>query len=233
MRKDITIAAEPRASRGKNEARRLRVQQQIPAVVYGTGKAAVPVTVSPKEINKILHSGSGVNTIFNVDIPGVETSPVMVVDWQHDPIRNNLLHVDMLRIDLTKRLKVKVPVHTVGDPKGVKQQGGLYELVSREVEIECLPNEIPDKFELDATHLMLGDALRASEVLLTGSMVLLSPPDLVISHVIATRAEEEAKPEEEAAKPAEPEVAKKGKKEEEGAEKSDKGDKGEKGEKKK
>lgn len=215
MRKDITIAAEPRSSRGKNEARRLRVQQRIPAVVYGTGKDAVAVTVSPKEVNKVLHSGSGVNTIFNVDIAGVESTPVMVVDWQHDPVKNNLLHVDMLRIDLAKRLRVKVPVHPLGDPKGVKTQGGLHEIVSREVEIECLPDDIPEKFDVDVTYLMLGEALRASDLPLTGSMKLVNGPDQVVSHVVAARGGAEATDEE--AKTAEPEVIKKGKKEEDAA----------------
>lgn len=216
MRKDITIAAEPRSSRGKNEARRLRVQQRIPAVVYGTGKDAVAVTVSPKEVNKVLHSGSGVNTIFNVDISGVESTPVMVVDWQHDPVKNNLLHVDMLRIDLSKRLRVKIPVHPLGDPKGVKAQGGLHEIVSREIEIECLPDDIPEKFDVDVTYLMLGDALRASDLPLSGSMKLVNSPDQVVSHVVAARGAAETT-EEDAAKTAEPEVIKKGKKEEEGA----------------
>lgn len=219
MRKDITIAAEPRSTRGKNEARRLRVSMKIPAVVYGTGKDPVAVSVSPKEVNKILHSSSGVNTIFNLDIPGVENTPVMVVDWQHDPIRNNLLHIDMKRIDLSKRLTVKVPVHTTGDPIGVKQQGGLYEIITREIEIECLPDEIPEHFEVNVAAMTLGQSLRASQVELTGSMKLVSSPDQVISHVIAVRGSAEETAAEGEAKAAEPEVVKKGKKEEEGAEK--------------
>lgn len=219
MRKDITIAAEPRATRGKNEARRLRVAMRIPAVVYGIGKDPVAVSVSPKEVNKILHSSSGVNTIFNLDITGGENSPVMVVDWQHDPIKNNLLHIDMKRIDLSKRLTVKIPVHTTGDPIGVKQQGGLYEIITREIEIECLPDEIPEHFEVNVAAMTLGQSLRAREVALTGSMKLLSPAEQVISHVIAVRGSADAAAEGEAGKPAEPEVVKKGKKEEEGAEK--------------
>lgn len=219
MRKDITIAAEPRATRGKNEARRLRVAMRIPAVVYGTGKDPVAVSVSPKEVNKILFSSSGVNTIFNVDIPGVENTPVMVVDWQHDPIKNTLLHVDMKRIDLSKRLNVKVPVHTTGDPIGVKQQGGLYEIITREIEIECLPDEIPEHFEVNVAAMTLGQSLRASQVELSGTMKLVSPAEQVISHVIAVRGSAETEGEGEAAKAAEPEVVKKGKKEEEGAEK--------------
>ncbi len=216
MRKDITIAAEPRDSRGKNAARRLRVQQTIPAVVYGTGNEPVAVSVSPKEISGILRSASGHNTIFNVDIKGKEKTPVMLVDWQNDPVKGNLLHVDMMRIDLTKRLTAKVPVHTHGEPKGVKTQGGIYQLVSREIEIECLPEEIPESYNVDVTEMLIGSAVRAGDIPLAGSATLISPADLIISHVIAVRgaAEEGA----EAAATAEPEVIKKGKKEEEGKE---------------
>jgi large subunit ribosomal protein L25 len=219
MKKDITIAAEPRPTRGKNEARRLRARMRIPAVVYGAGKESVAVSVSPKEVEKILRSSSGVNTIFNLEIQGVETTPVMVVDWQHDPVKSNLLHVDLKRIDLTKRLHVKVPVHTTGDPRGVKEQGGLYEIISREIEIECLPDEIPEHFTMDVSELRIGQSLRAGDVPLSGSVKLLSPPDLVISHVVATRGSAETEEAAGEAAAAEPEVVKKGKKEEEGEEK--------------
>lgn len=212
MRKDITVAATLRSERGKNVNRRLRVEDKIPAVVYGVGKDAVAVTVSPKEINKILLSGSGHNTIFNLSVAGGEMEPVLVTDWQYHPLKGTLLHIDLLRIDLSKRIKVKVPVHTTGDPKGVKQQGGLFEIVSRDVEIECLPDDIPESFTIDVTELMLGQSLRAQEVPMSGSMELLTAPEKVIAHVVAARgvtAEAEA----ETAAKAEPEVAKKGKKE--------------------
>jgi len=221
MRKDITIEAEPRDSRGKNEARRLRAKGAAPGVLYGAGGAAVPVAVSPKELTRILHSATGHNTIFNLAVKGGETVPVMIVDWQNDPIKETLLHIDLKRIDLLKRLRVKVVVHTTGEPQGVKVQGGLHELVTREIEIECLPDEIPEEFTVDVTNLMIGQAIRASQVPLTGSIKLVSNADAVISHVVALKAEEEpaaataegAAP----AAPAEPEVIKKGKKEEEGA----------------
>ncbi|MGA3189898.1 MAG: 50S ribosomal protein L25 [Bryobacteraceae bacterium] len=217
MRKDITIFAEPRSSRGKNEARRLRVAGQAPGVLYGAGGDAVAVAVSPKEVNKILHSNTGHNTIFNLTVNGGETVPVMVVDWQNDPVKENLLHVDLKRIDLTLRLRVKVPVHTTGEPKGVKLQGGLHELITREVEIECLPDDIPEQFILDATELSIGENLRASQIPMTGSMKLLSNPEAVISHVVSMKAEEVAVVDAAVAPAAaEPEVAKvKGKKEEE------------------
>lgn len=213
MRKDITIAAEPRETRGKNEARRLRVKGFSPAVVYGGGIDPIAIAVNPKEVNGILRSASGHNTIFNVNIQG-SIAPVMVVDWQHDPIKGRLLHVDLKRIDLTKRIVVKVPVHTHGDPKGVKLQGGLHEVITREVEIECLPDDIPETFIIDVTELSIGQSIRASEIPLVGSMTLLSPPDAVISHVVSMKAEAVA---EEVAAVAEPEVTKKGKKDEDTA----------------
>src|SRR5215469_1957071 len=138
MRKDITVTAEPRSSRGKNEARRLRAAGSTPGVLYGVSDSAVPVSVNPKEIGRILHSRTGHNTIFNLTVKGGESTPVMIVDWQSDPIKDTLLHVDLKRIDLTKRISVRVPVFTAGEPKGVKIQGGLHELVTREIEIECL-----------------------------------------------------------------------------------------------
>jgi large subunit ribosomal protein L25 len=220
MRKEITIIAEPRSERGKNEARRLRVRGSSPAVLYGAGGAAVPVAISPKEVNAILHSKTGHNTIFNLTVRGGETTPAMIVDWQNDPVKDSLLHVDLKRIDLTQRIRVRVPVHTIGDPKGVKLQGGLHELITRDVEIECLPDDIPEGFTVDASELMIGDSIRAGDIPLAASITLVSPPDSVISHVVALKAEEApaaAATEGAPAATAEPEVIKKGKKEEEGA----------------
>lgn len=211
MRKDITVAATARPGRGKNVNRRLRLEEKIPAVVYGVGKDSVALTVSPKEINKILLSGSGHNTIFNLTVEGGETEPVLITDWQYHPVKGKLLHIDLLRIDLSKRIKVKIPVHTTGDARGVKQQGGLFENISREVEIECLPDDIPEAFTMDVTGLMLGQNLRAQDIPLSGSMKLLTAPEKVIAHVVAARGGSTAEADD-AAK-AEPEVAKKGKKE--------------------
>ena len=231
MRKEITVGAEVRQTRGKNEARRTRRRGLIPAVVYGSFQDPVAVAVSPKQIQQILHSSTGYNTIFDLAISGGETTPVMIVDEQFDPIKGNLLHADMKRIDMTKRLRVSVPVTTHGEPRGVKQQGGLLEVVTRAVEIECLPDEIPEHFTVDVGELMIGQSKRASDVALTGSMKLVSPPDAVIAHVVALRAEEtpaaaEAAPVVEGAPAAaEPEVIKKGKKEEEGAPEEGKGKK--------
>jgi large subunit ribosomal protein L25 len=216
MRKDITVAAQPRDSRGKNAARRLRADGMIPAVFYGAGGESVAVTVSPKEINRILHSSTGHNTIFDLQVDGGERSPAMVVDWLHHPVRDTLMHVDLLRVDLTKKMRVKVPVHTTGEPQGVKVQGGQFEVITREIEIECLPDEIPEHFTSDVSGMMIGQSLRAGEIEIPASMRLLSPEDTVIAHVITIRTSE-APAAVEAEAPAEPEVAKKGKKEEDTA----------------
>ena len=211
MRKDITIAAETRNSRGKNEARRLRVKGSMPAIVYGAHGHPEPVAVSPKEIGKILNSKTGHNTIFNLSLSGGDSTPVMIIDWQYDPIKDSLLHVDLKRIDLTKRIHVKVPVVTHGDPKGVKLQGGLLELITREVEIDCLPDDIPEQFDIDVSELSIGQSIRAGDIPLPGSVKLLSTADAVIAHVVSLKAEEPAPGE--AAAVAEPAVVKKGKKE--------------------
>lgn len=223
MIRDITVAAEVRASRGKNEAHRTRSAGQIPAVVYGAFKDPVSIAVNPREIIRIIRSSTGYNTIFNLAIAGGETSAVMVVDQQVDPVKGNLLHADFKRIDLTKRIRISVPVSTTGEAKGVKVQGGLLEVITRAIEIECLPDEIPEGFIVDVTELMIGQAKRASDVALSGSMKLISASDTVIAHSVALRAEEVVAPVEGAvvvtpeagAAAAEPEVIKKGKKDEE------------------
>jgi large subunit ribosomal protein L25 len=230
MRKEITVAAEPRQSRGKNEARRLRVKGLAPAILYGSDRAAVAVSVNPKDVNKIQHSNTGHNTIFNLAVQDGEATPVMIVDWQSDPVKDNLLHVDLKRIDLSMRAAFKVRVHTTGEPKGVKLQGGLLEVITREIEIECLPDDIPELYTVDVGELMIGQNLRASDVALGGSVKLVSSPEQVIAHVVALKAEVVETPAAEgavAAAPAEPEVIKKGKKEEDEAEaeKSEKGKK--------
>lgn len=217
MRKDITVAASTRTERGKNAAYRMRQAGMIPAVLYGAGGDSVPVTVSPKDLNKILHLSTGHNTIFDLDVTGKEKTPVMIIDWLHHPVTSRLLHVDLKRIDLTKKLHVKVPVHTEGDPHGVKIQGGVFEVINREIEIQCLPDDIPEHFTVDVSKMNLNDALRASDIPLTASMKLLSVADMVLAHVVSVRAEATPAAEADAAAKAEPEVVKKGKKEDDAA----------------
>jgi large subunit ribosomal protein L25 len=210
VKTDKVVVAEVRASRGKNEARRMRVSGLIPGVVYGAFKDPVSIAVNPKFISQILRSSTGHNTIFNLDVTGGETTPVMVVDEQYDPVKSNLLHVDLKRIDLEKRIKVAVPVKVSGEAKGIKLQGGQMEIITRSVEIDVLPNDIPQSFTVDVSNLMVGQSVRANEIVMPGSARLLGQLDAVIAHVVGQKAEAVA----EVAAVVEPEVAKKGKKEE-------------------
>lgn len=216
MRLDTVVAAQPRASRGKNEARRTRVAGLIPAVVYGAFKDPQAVSVDPKDILKIIRGKSGHNAIFDVEIAGVERTPVIVADEQYDPVKDTLIHIDLKRIDLTRKLRVSIPVHATGEPKGVKQQGGVLDVVTRSIEIECIPDDIPNQFDVDVTELMIGNNIRVSDLKVAPGVRVLTAGEAVIAHVVGIKEEAAAAPAEGAA-PAEPEVAKKGKKEEEGA----------------
>jgi large subunit ribosomal protein L25 len=232
----IIVEGAPRDTRGKNEARRLRVSGKVPATLYGGKDGAIALSVNTKQVTAILRSETGHNTLFQVDLAG-KHEPAIVKDWQVDPVSGRLLHVDLLRIAMDVRMKVKVPIHTFGEPAGVKVDGGVYEVVTREVEIECLPADIPTEFKVDISGLRLNQNLRAGELPLDPKkMKLLTDPDRVLSHVVSLRVEEE-KPAEVAAvpgtTPAEPEVIKKGKKEVEGEEGEEGAKGGEKQEKKK
>ncbi|HEY8714254.1 MAG TPA: 50S ribosomal protein L25 [Candidatus Acidoferrum sp.] len=216
----IVVEADARSKRGKNENRRLRQTGKVPAVLYGGKGDSITLALNAKQLGAIFRSESGHNTLFQVDLSG-NHEPAILKDWLVDPVTGKLLHVDLLRVAMDVRMRVKVPVHTSGEPAGVKQQGGVFEIVTREVEIECLPAEIPTEFKADVSGLMMGDALRASDLDIGANRKLLTDPERVLAHVVALRVEEE-KPVEavaaEAATPAEPEVIKKGKKEEEGEE---------------
>ncbi len=218
----IIVEAAPRETRGKNAARRMRVAGQVPAVLYGGKEGAQSLAVNTKQVSAILRSASGHNPIFQVKTQHA-AMPAIVKDWQVDPVKGTLLHVDLLRIAMDVRMRVKVPVHVFGEPQGVKLQGGVFEMVIREVEVECLPNDIPTEFRMDISGLMMGMQLRASDIQVDPTKIkMLTDPTRVLAHVVALRVEEE-KPADavaaEAATPAEPEVIKKGKKEaEEGEE---------------
>jgi large subunit ribosomal protein L25 len=226
----IIVQGAARTLRGKNEARRLRVTGNVPATLYGGKGEALSLAVNTKQVTAILRSETGHNTLFQVEFGG-KTEPAIVKDWQVDPVSGRLLHVDLLRVAMDVRMKVKVPVHTFGDPSGVKVQGGVFEVVAREVEVECLPADIPTEFKVDVSNLALNQSLRAGELPIDKTKIkLLTDPNAVVAHVVALRVEEE-KPVEAAvtgAVPAEPEVIKKGKKEvegEEGAEPAEKPEK--------
>ena len=219
----IIVEAAPRETRGKNAARRLRVAGTVPAVLYGGKLGPEALQVNTKQVSAILRSAMGHNTILTVKTKQAEHSAI-VKDWQVDPVKGTLIHVDLLRVAMDVRMRVKVPVHVFGEAQGVKLQGGVFEMVTREVEIECLPVDIPTEFKMDISALMMGMQLRASDIPLDPQkMKLLSDPQRVLAHVVALRVEEEKPAEavaaEAGAAPAEPEVIKKGKKDaEEGEE---------------
>ena len=221
MAEAITVEAETREEFGKNEARRMRRSGRIPAVVYGAGGPALSIAVDPRKILAVLQSESGHNAIFTLEIHGKAPVRVMIRDWQAEPVRGDLLHVDMMRIARDAKLRVKVPVHITGEAKGVKVQDGILEPLLREVELECLPDDIPDHITVDVTELMLGQSLRVANLPVGEKVKVLTDPNRVVVHVVALRAvaEEAPAPEVAAAAPAEPEVIRKGKAEaEEGEE---------------
>ena len=219
---ETIVEAKPREAKTKNAARRVRAAGAVPAVVYGAGKNAVSVSLDPKQIARILHSETGHNTIFDLHLDGEKTK-AMIVDWQYEPIKGALLHIDLKRIAMDKRLKVAVPIVLKGEAYGVKTEGGIMEQVLREVEIECLPADIPGNLTYDVTDMKFGDVVRVKDLPHgEGKLKFLTPEEAVVAHVVAVKEVVEATPEaaatDAAAAPAEPEVIKKGKQEEEGAE---------------
>jgi large subunit ribosomal protein L25 len=229
------VDAKPRQGGGKNDARRLRRTGMIPAVVYGAGKESSAIAVDPKQMNRILHSESGHNSIFDLSLDG-QSAKVMIVDWQYEPIKGALLHVDLKRIAMDKVLRVSVPILLKGEAPGVKVQGGILEQILREVEIECLPADIPGHIDADVSQLEFGQVIRVSGLPHTDKLKFLSPEDQPVAHVVAVKEVVEAAPAEAAvegaAATAEPEVIKKGKQETEGeAAEGGKGEKAEKAEK--
>ena len=213
----MVIEAEPRTGAGKNVARRLRRGGQIPGVLYGAGQPAVSVSLNPKQLRAVLESEAGRNTILNVNVKDGESTSAMIVDWQYEPVHGALLHVDLKRIVLDRVLRAAVPVVAVGEAPGVKVQGGILEFVVREVEVECLPTDIPEHITADVSELVIGMNLRVRDLKVSEKVRLTSDPDQAVLHVVAPKKEEEEKPAEavEAAAPAEPEVIRKGKAEKE------------------
>jgi large subunit ribosomal protein L25 len=201
------VVATPRTGKfNKNHARRVRVAGKIPAVVYGAGIDSVAVAVDPRVVTKILHSESGHNTIFDLNVEGAALAKAMIVDWQHEPIKGKLLHVDFKRIAMDKPMRVSVPVQLTGTPVGVKSAGGILDHILREVEIECLPGDIPDHIDVDVTSLALYGAIHISDLPHSGSIKFLGEENALVAHVTVIKEEASAE-----AAPAEPEVAKKGK----------------------
>src|SRR5213596_1030778 len=222
---EIVVTAKNRSERGKNAARRLRREGLVPGIVYGGKGENVAVAVDPKALQKVLRSEAGRNAILKLDIAGYGAANAILKSWQVDPVKENFLHADFYRIAMDVAIRITVPIHTVGEARGVKVDAGILELVIREIEVECLPGDIPERIDVDVSDLGINQSLRVSDVKIPAKVKVLQAADQVVVHVVAVK-EEEAAPaaaadpvaEGEAAAPAaEPEVIKKGKKEEEEA----------------
>jgi large subunit ribosomal protein L25 len=205
---DAVVATPRTGTFNKNHARRVRVAGLIPAVVYGAGKESVAVTVDPKVITKILYSESGHNTIFDLTIEGHGAAKAMIVDWQNEPIKGKLLHIDLKRIAMDKAMTVSVEVKLIGVPAGVKMGGGVLSQVLHEVEIECLPGDIPSHIDVDVSGLEVNGAIHISDLPHSDKVKFLGEEDALVAHVTVMKEEVEPEP---VAGATEPEVAKKGK----------------------
>ena len=217
---EILVNAKGREDRGKNAARRLRREGLVPGVVYGGKGGSVAIAVDPKALQKVLRSEAGRNSILKLDIAGGGATNAILKSWQVDPIKESFLHADFYRIAMDVAIRVTVPVHVIGEARGVKVDGGILELIMREIEVECLPGDIPERIDVDVTDLGLNGALRVSDVPANAKVKILDGPEQVVVHVVSVKEEVVAPAAgtveaEAAATPAEPEVLKKGKKEEE------------------
>ena len=215
------LEGQPRTAGTKNDARRVRAAGKVPAVLYGAGKNAQSLSLDPRQVSRILHSQTGHNTIFDLTLEG-ERTKAMIVDWQYEPIKGALLHIDLKRIAMDQRLTVEVPIVLKGEAEGVKLQGGILEQILREIEIECLPDDIPSSIEVDVSSLVIGKVLRVSDLPHDQKLKFLTDENQPVAHVTTVKEEVVATPEavaaEAGAAPTEPEVIKKGKQETEDAE---------------
>jgi large subunit ribosomal protein L25 len=213
--KTIEITVEKRSSRGKNEARRTRQTGRIPAVVYGAGKDTVPITVDVRSLADAFRGGAGENAIFLLKLQDTgETRHAMIREFQRDPVSRRPVHLDFVRVLMDTKIRVRVPVEVVGVARGVRVDAGILDFVTREIEIECLPGNIPDHLPLDVTELGIGDALRISDLAAPEGVEVVDDLEKVIVHVAHPAAEEVAAPVEAeavAGELAEPEVLRKGK----------------------
>ena len=228
---EIVVSARSRSEKGKNVNRRLRAQGLIPGVLYGAKKDTVPVAVSPKEIGTILRSAAGENTLFDLDLGGSRRK-VILKEFQVEPIKGRLLHADFYEVALDQTLEVDVHVEIQGVPVGVKVQGGVLDIVTRELRVECLPTDIPEKIVVDVSELEMGKHIRVSEVKVPDKVKVLTEPDVVVVHVVAPRAEEEVAPAVAEAVPAEGAAVAEGAEGEEKPEKPERAERAEKPEKK-
>ena len=222
--KDITVRAQPRDGRGKNDSRRARAAGLVPVVVYGGEGGSVAALAPLRDLAAILRSESGRNTIFTLEIEGGAASEVMFHDRQIDPVRGRLMHADLTRLVKGQKIEVTVPLHLTGEPVGVREEQGVLEQIIRELEIRCEPREIPDVINVDVSNLGVHDVLHISDIQVDEKIEILNDPDTVIATVGIVKEEPVAEVAvEEGA--AEPEVIGKGKKEDEAGDEEDKGKK--------
>ena len=190
------LEAQPRTPGNKNVARRVRQGGKIPGVLYGAGKQSLPVTLDPRQVTRILHSATGHNTIFDLAVEGGERTKAMIVDWQYEPIKGHLLHIDLKRIAMDQKLTVSVPIVLKGEAAGVKQQGGILEQILREVEVECLPGDIPSAIEADVSELVFGKVLRVSDLPHDEKKItFITEANQPVAHIITVKEEVAATPE--------------------------------------
>src|SRR5438046_3670396 len=186
---EAILEATARDTFGKNEARRTRRDGRVPGVLYGEGKTATPISVEPRALLRILHSESGANTLISLKLGGGDTR-VLVKEFQLDPVTHQLLHADFYRVAMDKTIEVTIPVVVKGEPKGVKQQGGILEFIRREIEIECLPADIPEHVEVDVRELMLPQGIRVRDLAVDAKWKPITEGEAMLVHVIMTTAEE-------------------------------------------
>jgi large subunit ribosomal protein L25 len=218
----FVLEAHQRTPGGKNANRRMRKEGQMPAVIYGSGKEALPLSLDPLVLSEILHSDSGHNTIFSLNVDGEKSSDVMVKDYQLDPVKGNLIHADLIQIAMDRLLQLSVDVETIGEAAGVKTEGGIMDLVSRSIELECLPADIPESITVDVTSLNINEYIRVKDLPENPKVKILTDPEVVVVTINPPVKEEEV-PVEEPEEGTEPEVIKRGKAEEEEAEKKPEG----------
>ena len=215
-RKEIIIRAKAREGRGKNDARRARRNGQVPVTIYGGTGEAVAALAPLSELAAILRSDTGRNTIFTVDIEGVEATEVMFADRQIDPVRSRLVHADFKRLVKGEKIEATVPLRLIGEPFGVREEAGMLEQLVREVEIRCQPRDIPEHIDVDVSNLKVHDVLHVSDIPVAEGIEILEEPDTAIATVGVVKEEPVAAAPLEGETPAEPEVIGKGKKEDEG-----------------
>ena len=201
MAEKFVVKAEVREGRGSNDARRLRREGKIPVTVYGGGEEAVSLTAELRDLAAIIRSDTGANTLFTLEVEGGEESRVIFQDRQIDPVRGRLLHADLRRLAKGEKIELTVPVVLIGNPAGVRNEGGLLEQQMREIRVLCTPSNIPESIEVDVEELAANESISIDEVEVDGEIEILESPEQVVASVVFVKEEEEEIPEEEGLEP--------------------------------